>query len=101
MVKLVRDRIPEIIESKGETADFYVADEKEYFQRLKDKLLEESSELMDCVDSISAMEEMADVLEVLEALRHYWNISEADVLSVKENKKQKRGCFAKKIVLKG
>lgn len=100
MVKLVRDRIPEIIESKGEMADFYVADEQEYFQRLKEKLSEEAIELATCTDALSAMEEMADVLEVLEAVREYWGILEKDVVSAKENKKQKRGGFAKRYILK-
>ena len=42
--KLVRDKIPEIIEESGKKAVIYIADDKEYLEKLYDKLIEEIEE---------------------------------------------------------
>ena len=45
--KLVRDKIPEIIESKGKSCVVEVATSEEYIQRLIDKLQEEVQEFVE------------------------------------------------------
>lgn len=100
MEKLVRDKIPEIIEQKGETADYYIAGDDTYYQMLCVKLHEEALELTECKNVMEAKEEAADVLEVLEALYAYWGFSEKDVLELKADKKLRRGGFSKKYILK-
>lgn len=99
-IKLVRDRIPEIIASKGEVADYYIADDAEYRTRLKDKLLEEVAELLKAKNEQDCKEEMADVLEVVEAIAIVNNIDMNEILLTKESKKQKRGAFIKRYILK-
>ena len=62
--KLVRDRIPEIIESNGEFAKTIILEDEEYINQLNIKLKEEVSEyLLD-----NNIEEIADIMEVLLAI---------------------------------
>ncbi len=63
--KLVRDKIPQIIRSKGLEPLIYAADSDEYDTRLRDKLREEVEEF---IASDSDLEELADVLEVVYVL---------------------------------
>ena len=58
--KLVRDKIPQIIKDNGVTPVIHVADDSEYWERLKAKLQEEVDEVL---EDINVNEELADVLE--------------------------------------
>lgn len=98
--KLVRDKIPEIIISKGEVADYYIAEDEEYKIRLKDKLLEEVEEFIKADSKQRQIEEMADVLEVIDAIFEQNEIDENEILQIKNLKKQQRGGFLKKYILK-
>ena len=66
---LVRDSIPTIINSKNngvkEVSCEYLHDDEEYIQALKDKLVEESSEVLKSKNKKEHIEEIADVYEVL------------------------------------
>jgi len=45
--KLVRDKIPQIIEKSGKTPITHNASDKEYWKKLKEKLREEVDEFME------------------------------------------------------
>jgi predicted house-cleaning noncanonical NTP pyrophosphatase (MazG superfamily) len=98
--KLVRDRIPEIILSKGETPITRILSDAEYKEELEKKLHEEYLEVLDAAGD-SRIEELADMLEVMEALASVENKTLEDVLSVKAKKQEKRGAFKDKIYLEG
>lgn len=93
--KLVRDRIPEIIVSKGEAVSTYIASEEEYVAKLREKLVEEAQEFL--VDP--SLEELADVLEVTEAIKRAFGFDEQALEKVRLTKRKERGGFEKKIIL--
>ena len=90
--KLVRDKIPEIIESQGKQCKVYVAVNDDYQQRLKDKLQEEVQEFLEdpCVEELADIEEV--LLSIAEVNR--WDISGARIA-----KNFTRGGFWRRFVL--
>lgn len=94
--KLVRDRIPEIIASRWETAMTHVAESQEYYARLCDKLLEEVGEFL---EQKNIDEELADVLEVIYAICEFKNIDREALEVLRQKKAAERGGFTKRIVL--
>lgn len=93
--KLVRDRIPEIIESKGKTCHTEILDNETYLQLLDEKLCEELAEYQES----KSLEELADLLEVMEAVVAARGYTWEQLLSVKAEKKAARGGFEDKILL--
>lgn len=93
--KLVRDRIPEIIEECGRKCEWEVLSDKEYLARLDEKLQEELDEYMED----KSLEELADLLEVLMAVAEARG-SFAEVERIRQKKREKRGGFEKRILLK-
>lgn len=93
--KLVRDRIVEIIENKGEMPNYHTLSDKEYLDELHKKLFEEANEFIEQDDK----EELADVLEVLYAIAKAKKIDLNEVEKIRLEKRQKRGGFDKKLFL--
>jgi len=93
--KLVRDRIPDVVEADGERPVTHVADDDEYERRLREKLTEEVREYREDGDP----EELADVLEVLHALRELAGLTESELATLRAEKANERGRFEDRIVL--
>lgn len=93
--KLVRDKIPEYIKSKGGTPITHIAGNAEYWQKLKEKLLEEIKEF----DEDENVEEFADILEVINAIAEYKKFDEKEVEKIKTKKAEERGKFKDRIIL--
>lgn len=94
--KLVRDKIPEIIEANGESAEIEILDDQRFLQELHKKLFEEANEFVE-EDSV---EELADLMEVIYAIARLRGIDLEEVEKIRKEKAQKRGAFDKKIFLK-
>jgi predicted house-cleaning noncanonical NTP pyrophosphatase (MazG superfamily)/diadenosine tetraphosphate (Ap4A) HIT family hydrolase len=93
--KLVRDKIPEIIRGRGETAQYYSMNEREFGDSLAKKLIEESQEFFES----RQIEELVDVYEVLVNLLDVAGISEKHFLQLVEEKRQFSGRFDRKLRL--
>jgi len=93
--KLVRDRIPEIIENSGKTPITRIADSSEIKQFLLDKILEEAEEL----NESGSKEEIADILEAIYSLLKSEQLSLEDIEKIRIKKAEQRGSFNKKIIL--
>ena len=94
--KLVRDRIPEIIEASGNKCEVERVSDQVALEYLYKKLGEEVNELLDDKN----LDEIADVMEVLFAIGKKYGYSEDDVLSKRNEKRNSRGGFDDNLVLK-
>jgi predicted house-cleaning noncanonical NTP pyrophosphatase (MazG superfamily) len=93
--KLVRDKIPAIIASRGEKAVTRILEQEEYLPALYAKLQEEMAEFLDNPTA----EELADILEVVYALAPLVAGSLAALEKVRADKAHERGAFDKRIFL--
>lgn len=96
--KLVRDKIPNIIEEKGETPVIKILDESDYKKELEKKLYEEYKEVIEASGD-DRIEELADMLEVIKALASLENKNLNDIIDIADKKNKKRGAFDEKIFL--
>jgi predicted house-cleaning noncanonical NTP pyrophosphatase (MazG superfamily) len=96
--KLVRDRIPEIIQSEGRRPVTHVLNEESYHQALLAKLIEEAQEASHATAE-DLPGELADVLEVLRALTVTAGTSWLQLLALAEDKRSRRGGFGRRIFL--
>lgn len=94
--KLIRDKIPEIIESNGSVAVVEILDDKGYLKYLDIKLGEELKEYLED----GSVEELADLVEVVYALLDSKGVSREDFETIRIDKVEKRGAFTKKLLLK-
>ena len=92
--KLVRDRIPEIIEAGGERPIVRILEDGEYIRCLEEKLDEEVGEY----HRDRNLEELADILEVVYALADGIG-SRDELLEIYQKKHAARGGFGKRIYL--
>lgn len=92
--KLVRDLIPDLIASQGDTPHIRILDDAEYERCLAKKLNEEVSEY----HQEKNLEELADIMEVVLALAELHGGRE-ELMRVYQDKHNARGGFEKRIFL--
>lgn len=93
--KLVRDKIPEIIEKDNKTCEIRILDDDEYLKMIDAKLDEELAEY----HKDQNLEELADILEVLYAATKARGYSLEELEECRRDKAEKRGEFGKRIFL--
>lgn len=97
--KLVRDKIPEIIEKTGKFYEINHLSDEAYAKDLEKKLVEETEEYLEAENNAESVEELADILELVRALAVRHGSSFDEVEEVRRRKEEERGAFEKKIYL--
>lgn len=93
--KLVRDKIPQVIQRKGETAVTHIAEDAEFWEKLKEKLFEEVEEF----SNDESIEELADIFEVIDAIMEYKKWDRSEIEAVKQSKVHDKGAFKERVIL--
>ena len=94
-MKLVRDKIPDIIREDGKECKYHVAKHNEYKTRLYEKMREELDEFI----NTPSYEEAADIYEVFSSIcaLHDMTMFQVEVAAV--GKRNERGSSRDRIVL--
>lgn len=93
--KLVRDKIPNIIEATGKKYDIHIASKDEHIELLQKKLQEEVNEYLED----NNLEELADIMEVVFGLANMHGCSIEELMKKREEKFEERGGFKEGVVL--
>lgn len=93
--KLVRDKIPDIIEKKGGVAKTHIANDAEFWEKLRDKLVEEAEEFR----KDPSVNELADIWEVIDAIIAHQKFDQKEIWAAKTKKGLERGRFEQRIIL--
>ena len=94
--KLVRDRIPEIIELSGKTCHIEVLSDQDYLRMVDAKLDEELAEY----HKDQNLEELADLIEVIYAAAKARGYTLEQLEAARAEKAKTRGGFEKKLFLR-
>lgn len=94
--KLVRDKIPEIIEASGKMCVTERLSDERYFEHLNAKLTEECTEFR--IDG--SLEELVDIIEVVYAIANAKGVSNGELDRIRQEKVNRNGKFENRIFLK-
>lgn len=96
--KLVRDRIPEILQSQQVQFGIEEMNQEEYCLALRQKLIEEAHEAAEAVDT-QLVTELADLWEVIDATMDAYGLQRNQVLACQMQRRIERGAFGQKLKL--
>ncbi len=88
--KLVRD-CP--LFAWGSVSHYRSIDAQEYEARLKDKVLEEAKEVIECTSAQELVGELADLLEVMYALAALYQLTPEVIEAARQKRREARGGF--------
>ena len=98
--KLIRDRIPELMDADGVRYQVDVLDDAAFRAALLEKLVEEAGEVRVAEGRSERVKELADVLEVVEALLEVEGVGWDEVRGVQEERRASRGGFQRRLRLR-
>ncbi|MGI6727939.1 MAG: hypothetical protein ACOX4P_05205 [Anaerovoracaceae bacterium] len=93
--KLIRDKIPELIEKSGRKYTSRVLNDQEYHEALIDKIIEEIGEYRETGNE----EEIADIYEALDCLVRFKNYEPMRIDYLKLIRRETTGSFNDRIFL--
>lgn len=98
--KLVRDRIPEIMEARGKQYEIEtLMTDADFEHALRQKLLEEADEAQMALNRDELVKELADLQEVIDVLADLNQIARADIETLQAQRRAERGGFVKRLRL--
>lgn len=97
--KLVRDKIPEIIQKDHKQCKVSILQSAEYIEHLKKKLVEEAKEVQEAAVREDIIMELADLLEVMDAIKASFDITTNEVEEARIIKAYHNGTFTKHLFL--
>ena len=97
--KLIRDRIPEIMDRAGVAYEIDTLDDEAYLAALRTKLVEEAREVAEAEDEAELVKELGDVLEVVAALTAAAGLDAEEIEAVRARRREERGGFERRIRL--
>ena len=94
--KLVRNKIPQIIEESGLECEIEIVDNATALEYLYKKLIEETNELIQDRN----LEEIADIIEVVFTIANRCGYTLEDIFEELDKKTSEKGSFENNIILK-
>jgi len=93
--KVIRDKIPEIIQKDGYTCNIQTLSDEKFLVEIEKKLSEEVTEYQNDKN----LEELADILEVIYRIAQLKGISKEELEKIRVKKLQDKGGFEKNLFL--
>ena len=98
--KLIRDKIPEIIEKNGVKSKTKSLTDEEYKEELLKKIVEEAKEVMETNGNIKDLiKEIGDIIEVTNYVIETFGLDKKEIEKLRNERKESRGGFDKKLFL--
>ena len=95
--KLVRDRIPEIIQDDKGIPVIRELSSEEYWEYLLKKVIEELKEVKTAISKEERKKELADMLELIRAMAVYNGNTLEDIINTADKKRETNGGFSEMI----
>ncbi|MGB4076181.1 MAG: nucleoside triphosphate pyrophosphohydrolase [Minisyncoccia bacterium] len=97
--KLIRDKIPEKMDSVGAAYETRTLSEEEFEQALLRKVEEEASALPVATSREELIEELADVMDVIDEIKRLKSITNEEMTTAQIKTTGKKGGFKKRLFL--
>jgi predicted house-cleaning noncanonical NTP pyrophosphatase (MazG superfamily) len=97
--KLVRDRIPELLEAEGKRPEVRTLDESEFLVALRQRVRDEAEELLGVWSEDALLQSLAEIVETVQAIATASGLSMTEVERMRQHRQWKRGGFEKRIQL--
>lgn len=91
--KLCRDRIPDIVASKGFECEVREVDHDEFKREITRKVFEEASGVSNHSGKESLLKELADLMITVDALKKEYGITDAEVKTAVEKSIDEKGGY--------
>ena len=99
MMKLVRDKIPNIAKVKEQHRFRRITSDKKFLEALKQKLVEEAEETSGTSSKEELILELVDIMEVISEIGKLLGATPAELESLRKKKSREKGGFLKRIMM--